>query len=195
MLFNLRRLIVLSIVVLASYATLVSAAQGNDVSKVSCREKSHQSTTPLISWASCVRQETQTILSDKCRPQYKLRYVPLGTSPVGIRKYLVIQWIERRTKAKELSSRCIQVLIPHYSQWLCIHSHEGAWNANTGNGYYGGLQMDISFQRTYGPELLRAKGTADNWTPFEQMMVAERAHRSGRGFGPWPNTARMCGLL
>ena len=22
---------------------------------------------------------------------------------------------------------------------MCIHSHEGSWNANTGNGYYGGL--------------------------------------------------------
>jgi hypothetical protein len=55
--------------------------------------------------------------------------------------------------------------------------------------------MDLSFQRTYGGELLRSKGTADNWSPVEQMWVAERAHRSGRGFTPWPNTARYCGLL
>jgi len=27
------------------------------------------------------------------------------------------------------------------------------------------------------------------------MWVAERAHRAGRGFTPWPNTARSCGLL
>jgi hypothetical protein len=25
--------------------------------------------------------------------------------------------------------------------------------------------------------------------------VAERAYRSGRGFYPWPNTARACGLI
>src|SRR5438876_5647928 len=31
---------------------------------------------------------------------------------------------------------------PHLSQWLCIHHYEGSWTANTGNGYYGGLQMD-----------------------------------------------------
>ena len=55
--------------------------------------------------------------------------------------------------------------------------------------------MDISFQREYGPELLRRKGTADSWTAVEQMWVAERAHRSGRGFYPWPNTARNCGLI
>ena len=72
--------------------------------------------------------------------------------------------------------------------------HEGAWN-DPNAPYYGGLQMDLSFQRTYGPRLLRRKGTADHWTPVEQMWVAERAHRSGRGYYPWPNTARYCGLI
>jgi hypothetical protein len=84
---------------------------------------------------------------------------------------------------------------PHLRAWLCIHRYEGPWNARTGNGYYGGLQMDLTFQRVYAPRLLRLKGTADRWKPIEQMWVAERAHRSGRGFRPWPNTARMCGVL
>lgn len=81
------------------------------------------------------------------------------------------------------------------ADFACIHRYEGDWTANTGNGYYGGLQMDSDFMRTYAPDLLRAKGTADNWTPLEQMQTAERAYQSGRGFYPWPNTARMCGLL
>jgi hypothetical protein len=79
--------------------------------------------------------------------------------------------------------------------FLCIHRGEGAWNSNTGNGYFGGLQMDYGFMSTYGPELLRRKGTADKWTPMEQIRVAIRAHRSGRGFYPWPTTARNCGLI
>jgi hypothetical protein len=54
--------------------------------------------------------------------------------------------------------------------------------------------MDVEFQRTYGTQLFRAKGTADHWTPLEQMWVAERAYQT-RGFWPWPNTARYCGLL
>jgi hypothetical protein len=83
---------------------------------------------------------------------------------------------------------------PHKRQWLCIHRYEGAWN-DPNPPYYGGLQMDLHFQRTYGLHLLRRKGTADRWTPLEQMWVAERAHRSGRGFYPWPNTARYCGLI
>jgi hypothetical protein len=82
----------------------------------------------------------------------------------------------------------------HKSAWLCIHRYEGAWS-DGGSPYYGGLQMDISFQASYGSRLLATKGTADNWTPLEQMWVAERAYRSGRGFYPWPNTARYCGLI
>ena len=82
---------------------------------------------------------------------------------------------------------------PHLQQWLCIHRYEGAWN-DPNPPYYGGLQMDIGFQRAYGGSLLASKGTADRWTPLEQMWVAERAYRS-RGFSPWPNTARYCGLL
>jgi hypothetical protein len=83
---------------------------------------------------------------------------------------------------------------PHKAQWLCIQRHEGAWN-DPNPPYYGGLQMDFGFMATYGRHLLRKKGTADRWTPLEQMWVAERAHRSGRGFFPWPNTARYCGLI
>ena len=83
---------------------------------------------------------------------------------------------------------------PHEAAWRCIQRYEGSWN-DTGAPYYGGLQMDLSFQQAYGPDLLRRKGTADNWTPVEQMWVAERAYRAGRGFYPWPNTARACGLI
>jgi hypothetical protein len=83
---------------------------------------------------------------------------------------------------------------PHAAAWRCIQRFEGAWR-DAGEPYYGGLQMDIGFQRRYGAYLLRRKGTADRWTPLEQMWVAERALRAGRGFYPWPNTARACGLL
>jgi hypothetical protein len=83
---------------------------------------------------------------------------------------------------------------PRLHDWMCIHRYEGSWTDPNGP-YYGGLQMDLSFMQAYGPDLLRRKGTADHWTPLEQIWVAERAYRSGRGFYPWPNTARWCGLL
>jgi hypothetical protein len=85
---------------------------------------------------------------------------------------------------------------PNERIWRCIHRHEasraGGWATSTGNGYYGGLQMSMTFQRVLAPELLRDKGTADNWTAVEQMWVAERALRRGYGFTPWPNTAYRC---
>lgn len=81
-----------------------------------------------------------------------------------------------------------------YAGLLCIHTHEGAWNANTGNGYYGGLQMDSSFESTYGPEFVAQYGTANNWPVIDQLIAGYRAVQS-RGYSPWPNTAAMCGLL
>jgi hypothetical protein len=79
---------------------------------------------------------------------------------------------------------------------LCIHSYEaGAWNANTGNGYFGGLQMDRSFMSSYGADYLRAWGTADRWPPALQIATAIRAYLDGRGFYPWPTSARLCGLI
>jgi hypothetical protein len=86
--------------------------------------------------------------------------------------------------------------IPRYleSAFLCIHRYEAAWDADTGNGYYGGLQMDLGFQQRYGGDYVRRWGTADNWPAWVQLAAAVRAYRSGRGFAPWPSTARACGL-
>lgn len=80
------------------------------------------------------------------------------------------------------------------SAFYCIHRYEGPWNANTGNGFYGGLQMDWSFMRAHGADFLARWGTADRWPVWAQIEAASRAHRT-RGFSPWPNTARSCGLI
>jgi hypothetical protein len=105
------------------------------------------------------------------------------------------RWVLRlwQRRAAQLWRRATRP--PHLRQFLCIHRFEGAWSSATGNGYYGGLQMDLSFQRRYAAGLLLSKGTANHWTPLEQIWAAERAHQSGLGFAPWPNTARVCGLL
>jgi hypothetical protein len=104
------------------------------------------------------------------------------------------RWVRNLWRKRALRHRRKAHRPPHHAAWRCIQRHEGRWN-DPNAPYYGGLQMDISFQRTYGGDLLRRKGTADKWTPVEQMWVAERAYRSGRGFYPWPNTARSCGLI
>jgi hypothetical protein len=80
------------------------------------------------------------------------------------------------------------------TELLCIHHYEGKWTSNTGNGYYGGLQMDLRFQHTYGAAFYERWGTADTWPVWAQVEVARRAYAAGRGFTPWPNTARACGV-
>jgi len=107
---------------------------------------------------------------------------------LGYRRWVLRLWTRRAKLARRRARRP-----PHFAAWMCIHRHEGAWN-DPDSPYYGGLQMDLQFQRAYGADLLRRKGTADRWTPLEQMWVAERA-QARRGFRPWPNTARFCGLL
>ena len=114
----------------------------------------------------------------------------LKASSAKYRRWVLKLWQKRANHARRLARS-----IPHKSQWLCIHHGEGTWSSHTGNGYYGGLQMDLSFQRSYGRYLLRVKGTANRWSASEQMWVAERAYKSGQGFYPWPNTARACGLI
>jgi hypothetical protein len=85
---------------------------------------------------------------------------------------------------------------PHYSMWMCIHSKEASWT-DSGDPYYGGLQMGWWFMRTYASRLLAVKGPAHRWTPMEQMWVAENAYRR-EGYslrwlrGQWPNTSYGC---
>jgi hypothetical protein len=128
------------------------------------------------------------------KPRTPTDFVERRTRDDDFRRWVRNLWQRRARAAKRRAANP-----PHRSDWLCIHRYERdpeqGWRTRTGNGYYGGLQMDIHFQRAYGGDLLRRKGTADRWTALEQMWVAERAYRSGRGFYPWPNTARSCGLI
>lgn len=73
-----------------------------------------------------------------------------------------------------------------------MHHYEGAWNANTGNGYTGGMQFDTGTWLgngggVYAPEAYLA-------TPHDQLVVAYHTWQA-RGWQPWPTTARMCGLI
>lgn len=119
---------------------------------------------------------------------------PASRSPARVsdsfRQWMLRLWRERASRAYR---RAIDP--PHERQFRCIHRHEGPWDANTGNGYYGGLQMDIAFQRDYARRLVRTKGRAHRWTPLEQIWAGEHALRAGRGFYPWPVAARSCGVI
>jgi hypothetical protein len=107
-----------------------------------------------------------------------------------------LRWRKQRRQVRQLQSALrmrVEQVVGLTFAFDCVHQGEGSWTANTGNGYFGGLQMDIDFQRSYGPELFRRYGTADRWPASAQVAVAIVAHAT-QGFDPWPNTARACGL-
>jgi len=109
----------------------------------------------------------------------------ISPSTRGVLRY----WVRAAGRAYQKAIRP-----PHRSAWVCIHRYEGSWR-DSGDPYWGGLQMDRGFMAGYAPRYLLRRGFADSWSPLEQMWVAERAYRSGRGFYAWPNTARYCGLI
>jgi hypothetical protein len=145
--------------------------------------------TPLLRAIKKYRAETWRWERLMGRPRTPAGQSAWRTTSTPYRLWVRDVWRERAERARRAASRP-----PHRNAWRCIHRYEGPW-ADAGAPYYGGLQMDLSFQRTYAPDLLRRKGTANRWTPLEQMSVAERALRRGTGFYPWPYAARMCGLL
>jgi len=79
---------------------------------------------------------------------------------------------------------------------MCVHKYEGAWNdPNSGGyGYYGGLQMDVTFMKNYGRAFYNRWGTADHWPIWAQLQAGARG-QAVQGWGAWPRSARTCGLL
>ncbi len=150
--------------------------------------------TTVLAQIDALRAETWHWQRVMLQPLTPTSYSERSTRSDAYRTWIRRLWRRRAERAERRAESP-----PHRRQWLCIHRHERhpaqGWRTRTGNGFYGGLQMDLAFQRQYGAPFLQRKGTADSWSPLEQMWVAERAYRSGRGFYPWPNTARSCGLI
>lgn len=150
--------------------------------------------TPLITARHSIdfyRAATWRWQSQMAAPKTRSNYAEKQSHSTAYLHYLTDRWRARAHTARSTYRSWFSNI---YAKWACIHGGEGAWNSNTGNGYYGGLQMDLSFQRSYGAEFFRF-GFAHRWPVWAQLIAAERAYKSGRGFYPWPNTARACGLI
>jgi hypothetical protein len=129
----------------------------------------------------------------------------LSASSAEYLKWRVRIWSARRERAKRYAQHP-----PHLAEWQCLYRYEHngqpekgptGWASHTGNGYDGGLQMDIDFQRAHGSRFLFPRGpngpmvTANHWTRWQQMWTGENALREGVTFYAWPNTARFCGII
>ena len=67
----------------------------------------------------------------------------------------------------------------------------GIWGRNSGNGYYGGLQEDMTFWRNYGGLAYAAR--PDLASRAAQIEVAIRG-QAKQGWGAWPVCSRVVGL-
>lgn len=144
---------------------------------------------------------------EKCWDQPSIDWVPVCTKA----RYLLREHSRRLPRLLAWIEELKFLLQPvgNVSNWNCIERFERnpaqGWATNTGNGFFGGLQMNRAFMATYGADMVRKYGgvirdgkayggEAHLWTPREQMVVAERG-RHVQGWHAWPNTARMCGLI
>ena len=113
-------------------------------------------------------------------------------------------WTHKDHRTRVLASVPLAQRIPRWDEWQCIARYESTqiWSMSptsepsSGGAYWGGLQMDVGFQNTYGADMIARHhgGLANTWTEAEQIVVANRAWQT-RGWYPWPNTARACGLI
>ncbi len=110
--------------------------------------------------------------------------------------------------AFDVASRAAAPRPLHRALWLCVHEHERtAWN-DSGDPYHGGLQMGRWFIDTYATAIIRQRlhlhGDPGEWTPLQQMQVAEHAYtlEARQGYshlvawfnGQWPPSVGRCGL-
>jgi LysM repeat protein len=64
----------------------------------------------------------------------------------------------------------------------------GNWATNTGNGYYGGLQFNLTTWRAYG-----GTGLPNNASREQQIAVAEKV-LAAQGWNAWPSCSKKAGM-
>lgn len=67
----------------------------------------------------------------------------------------------------------------------------GKWHINTGNGYYGGLQISPSTWEGFGGK--KFANLPHNATKKQQIRVAEKI-QNAQGWGAWPACSDKLGL-
>ncbi len=101
--------------------------------------------------------------------------------------------VERKVPRVASRHRSVTVSKPTLTQsslWdrLAECEASGDWSANTGNGFYGGLQFTSGTWHSFG-----GTGSAQNASRAEQIRVAKNV-LAGQGWGAWPTCSRKLGL-
>jgi hypothetical protein len=85
------------------------------------------------------------------------------------------------------------------AQAMCVHHHEGPWTANTGNGYFGGMQFRAAtWLAVNGPKQAAFAHPGDSTYPFvaspkQQLRVAWLVwSRDGGSWRSWGAVGAAC---
>src|SRR3954462_5284840 len=185
----LRKALLIAVLMLAATVHTASAEDTTTTTTTPTAQELHRAA--VREWRGKVRHR-------RLRAQYLAAGLGINYRPGRIEMHTrspeYLRWIAGRLRHR--NHRYMAIRHRRIPKLLCIHSHEGSWTAYNPAGHYGGFQMDWSFMRHWGADKLHKYGGHDarSWSPRDQIAVASRA-ASHIGFGPWPNTAAMCGLL
>lgn len=115
----------------------------------------------------------------------------LARTPAGVKAlWQVMSHLEQVVRSLQAVRAAAAAWPAHRALWECIHGGEGDWDAATGNGYYGGLQMTPGWLGYF-------QGTANQYSAAQQEQFAEQGYRDS-GYssawlsGQWPNTSGPC---
>jgi len=82
---------------------------------------------------------------------------------------------------------------------MCVHRHEAPWSANTGNGYFGGMQFAAAtWRRVKASQQAALDHPGDPAYPFaatkdEQLQAAWRVWlRDERSWKSWGAVGALC---
>jgi hypothetical protein len=105
---------------------------------------------------------------------------------------LVLCWLAiLLTSSSVVSEQVVQILTGEEWDRLAQCESSGQWYIDTGNGYYGGLQIDPETWREFGG---RAYTSRPNLASRDlQIRVAERI-LEGQGLDAWPVCSYIVGL-
>jgi hypothetical protein len=188
-----RSIIACGLLLLAGIPSAVATAAGEraNIEPTAQQQASAQAEARSVShWSGVVRRSQAAtkhwLTIVRGRPPRMRVAIHRGSTAQAMRN-LARKWHRRAIAARRVAHHP-----PQRQAWYCIHHYEGSWT-DPNAPYWGGLQMDYSFQDAYGGWFLKHKGTADHWAPLAQIWAGVRAWRV-RGFEPWANTAHACGV-
>jgi hypothetical protein len=97
--------------------------------------------------------------------------------------------VRKVTKASPRPQRRAQVGTTVWDRLMrCESWSHGKWQANTGNGYYGGLQFSLTTWRSVG-------GTGyPHHASREEQIRRGKILQARSGWGQWPHCSRKLGL-